>query len=73
MAANVVRYIVLMHYALGDPPSPSHPPHTHLSSKTIKDLEALGYAHVIPMAKDAETCTVVASHIPEVFESKLTF
>ncbi len=34
--------------------------------QTIKDLEALGYAHVLPIAKDALTCDAIAKHIPGV-------
>lgn len=30
---------------------------------TIADLEQLGYAHVLPLAKDADTCGTIAKHI----------
>jgi hypothetical protein len=35
-------------------------------AQTVQDFEALGYAHVLPLAKDAETCKVVAMHLPSV-------
>ena len=41
----------------------SHPPP---SPQTVKDLEVRGYAHVLPLAKDAATCAVVASHLPAI-------
>ena len=36
------------------------------SLQTVKDLEVRGYAHVLPLAKDAGTCAVVASHLPAI-------
>lgn len=34
--------------------------------QTIRDLELLGYAHVLPLAKDADTCSKIAKHIADI-------
>eukprot|EP00955_Chlamydomonas_euryale_P050175 354470-Chlamydomonas_euryale.AAC.43 len=40
--------------------------HPDAPSCHFQDFESHGYAHVLPLAKDEETCRKIATHVPEV-------